>query len=162
MSRYIRVTLLSSLNIRVTLLSSVTVVPSWGKVAGRRRCACLAGRRRSDGGAARVGRQARDVFYVDGDPAEARLLFAPVSKLVTRLHELLREFPEQPILEQLLGICRRLLALPLHSPLARLLTGVELLHRKGQEWEVPRRPRPPQPPSVSVAALLAPPPSLQL
>ena len=53
-----------------------------------------------------------------------------------RLLDLLAEFPEQSILEQLLAICRRLLALPLHSPLGQLLTGVELLHRKGMEWEV--------------------------
>ncbi len=74
---------------------------------------------------------------MDGDPAEARLLEAPVSAMVARLQALLGLFPEQPILEQLLAICRRLLALPLHSPLGRLLTGVELLHRKGLEWEVP-------------------------
>ena len=80
--------------------------------------------------------QARDAFYVDGDPAEARLLLAPVSAMVARLQQLLGLFPEQPILEQLLAISRRLLALPLHSPLGRLLTGVELLHRKGLEWEV--------------------------
>ncbi len=80
------------------------------------------------------------MFYVDGDPLEARLLEAPVSSMVARLQALLALFPEQPILEQLLAICRRLLALPLHSPLARLLTGVELLHRKGLEWEVPPLP----------------------
>ncbi len=73
---------------------------------------------------------------MDGDPAEARLLQGPVSRMVARLLALLALFPEQPILEQLLAICRRLLALPLHSPLGRLLTGIELLHRKGQEWEV--------------------------
>ena len=40
-------------------------------------------------------------------------------------------------LTQLVAVCRRLLAMPLHSPLSRLLAGAELLHRKGMDWEVP-------------------------
>ncbi|KAJ1474928.1 hypothetical protein T484DRAFT_1830387, partial [Baffinella frigidus] len=77
----------------------------------------------------------RDIFYTSGDASEARLLLPPISALASRLAELLSEFPEHSILEQLQGLCQRLMSLPLDSPLAKLLTGLELLHRKALEWE---------------------------
>lgn len=40
--------------------------------------------------------------------AEAALLQGPVSALKKRLHSLLQEWPEHPVLDQLLAICHRL------------------------------------------------------
>ena len=77
----------------------------------------------------------RDIFYTSGDASEARLLLKPIAAMAARLAALLLEFPEHSILEQLQGLSQRLLAFPLDSPLARLLTGLELLHRKALEWE---------------------------
>ena len=39
---------------------------------------------------------------------EAALLQGPVSALKKRLHHLLQEWPEHPVLDQLLAICHRL------------------------------------------------------
>lgn len=39
---------------------------------------------------------------------EAALLQGPVSALKGRLHQLLQEWPEHPVLDQLLAICHRL------------------------------------------------------
>ena len=41
--------------------------------------------------------------------AEARLVVGPVSALRARVHELLGEWPGNPLLEQLTTICKRLL-----------------------------------------------------
>ena len=74
-------------------------------------------------------------MYQDGDAREAKLLCAPVAAFVARVQDLLREFPEHAILEQLVMVAQRLMAMPLSSPLGRLLAGLELLHRKALEWE---------------------------
>ena len=48
---------------------------------------------------------------------EAALLQGPVSALKKRLHQLLQDWPEHPVLEQLLAICHRLTG-ALTDPLA--------------------------------------------
>ena len=48
---------------------------------------------------------------------EAALLQGPVSALKKRLHHLLQEWPEHPVLDQLLAICHRLTGALTH-PLA--------------------------------------------
>ena len=53
----------------------------------------------------------------------------------SRLRELLCEWPEHPLLEQLETICTRILALPANGPLKAALTGVELLLSRAQTWE---------------------------
>ena len=68
-------------------------------------------------------------------PEEASLLQAPVSAVAKRVELLLQEWPEHPLLLQLLGICSRLLGMPLSSPLKSVLTGVELLLTRAQVWE---------------------------
>jgi midasin len=68
-------------------------------------------------------------------PEEAALMQAPLSALSQRLHVLLEEWPEHPLLQQLLGIVDRLLGLPLTTPLKAALTGLELLLARAQVWE---------------------------
>lgn len=53
----------------------------------------------------------------------------------SRIKELLAEWPEHPVLEQLEAICDRVLSLPANGPLKAALTGVELLLARSQPWE---------------------------
>jgi midasin len=62
-------------------------------------------------------------------------LQAPVNAMQRRLQELLAEWPEHPLLDQLQAICNRILSLPACGPLKAALTGVELLLSRAQTWE---------------------------
>ena len=73
--------------------------------------------------------------YQDGIVGEANLLQRPLAELITRLDDLLRQFPEQPILEQLMMLAKRVEDTPVGSPLMRFMTGLELLVQKAHEWE---------------------------
>ena len=66
---------------------------------------------------------------------EALRIQKPVELLLSRLEQLLDEWPDHPILDQLQRICLRLLDMPLDCPLKSYSTGVELLLNKSQVWE---------------------------
>ncbi|GAB4814208.1 hypothetical protein N2152v2_001254 [Parachlorella kessleri] len=66
---------------------------------------------------------------------EAVLVQKPLAAVQARLGQLLEEWPDHPVLEQLSAIAARVLALPVTSPLKQLLTGVELLLARAQVWE---------------------------
>ncbi|KAK9809153.1 hypothetical protein WJX72_010301 [[Myrmecia] bisecta] len=66
---------------------------------------------------------------------ETALLQGPVTASRTRLLQLLEEWPDHPLLAQLLAICDRLLALDVTAPLKTSLTGLELLLARAQLWE---------------------------
>jgi midasin len=68
-------------------------------------------------------------------PEEAFLMQQPLSDMSHRLIQLLEEWPEHPLLLQLLAIVERLLGLPLTVPLKQALTGLELLLARAQVWE---------------------------
>ncbi|KAK3265915.1 hypothetical protein CYMTET_25433 [Cymbomonas tetramitiformis] len=83
---------------------------------------------------------ATETEYIDLNAAgrhvgEMTLLRLPVQDTRARLHTLLKEWPEHPMLEQLELICSRLLALPATAPLKQGLTGLELLLNRAQLWE---------------------------
>ena len=59
-------------------------------------------------------------------------LLAAVS---ARVIVLLDQFPENPLLEQVLKVKARVLALPAGAPLPQLLTGLELLLFSCHEWQ---------------------------
>lgn len=59
----------------------------------------------------------------------------PLQEFNARIRELLREFPDHAVLKQLLSIGERILRFPINSSLMKVLTGLELLHKKGDEWE---------------------------
>lgn len=63
---------------------------------------------------------------------EVPLMLGPVSAVALRLNTLLEEWPDHPLLQQLLAICQRLSGLPLTSPLKQALTGLELLLARAQ------------------------------
>lgn len=66
---------------------------------------------------------------------EASRVQKPLELLLNRLEQLLDEWPDHPILDQLRRISLRLLDMPLDCPLKSYSTGVELLLNKSQVWE---------------------------
>lgn len=74
-------------------------------------------------------------IYRDPNIPEVLLVREPLEELSQRLLELLAEFPGNALLEQLLKITRRILSFPITSPLMKVLTGLEFLHGKVNDWE---------------------------
>lgn len=77
-------------------------------------------------------------FYHDPLPEESRLVFEPVLKLMTRIAFILSQGWESPILNDALFLCNYLMTecKPDATPLMKLLTGIELILNKLEEWEV--------------------------
>lgn len=59
----------------------------------------------------------------------------PLKQFITRLEELILEWPEHAVLVQIMQICHRILSFPVTSPLMKVLSGLEMLLKKAQEWE---------------------------
>jgi hypothetical protein len=76
-------------------------------------------------------------FYHDPLPHEARLVFEPLSKIIKRADIILLEY-ESPILQDAIFLANYMLTnfSPKTAPLMKLLTGLELLLNKLEEWEV--------------------------
>jgi len=68
-------------------------------------------------------------------PRELCLLRQPLESLHKRLFELLQNWPDHPILEQLMSICDKILDLPQDLPLKEFSTGIELILSHAQIWE---------------------------
>jgi midasin len=66
---------------------------------------------------------------------EASRALEPVTNVLVKVDELLSEWPEHPILDQLKKIGTRILSLPLKSTLKDYSTGIELLLSRAQLWE---------------------------
>ncbi|CAN0302292.1 unnamed protein product, partial [Ectocarpus sp. 13 AM-2016] len=71
----------------------------------------------------------------DGNVAETRLADAPLESVLRRVAGLLEDFPGHGVLIQLARVADRVRRMPLHSPLAAVLAGVELTLRKARDWE---------------------------
>lgn len=74
-------------------------------------------------------------FHRDPLVKEVVLVAEPLQQLMIKLQGLLALWPDHAILQQLVLISDRIRNFEISSPLARTLTGVELLLRKAQEWE---------------------------
>lgn len=75
-------------------------------------------------------------FYHDPQPKEASRLYAILSALGRRIKEdLLSQWPEHAILQYLMALVDRISGFHLSSTLSSLLTGIELLLRKAEDWE---------------------------
>lgn len=75
-------------------------------------------------------------FYKDPNPNELRLLYKLIGNLMTRIDGLLKEWPEHAILLEMQHICLKVLQRPLFkTPLMQLLSGLELLLERCQEWQ---------------------------
>jgi midasin (ATPase involved in ribosome maturation) len=74
-------------------------------------------------------------FYQSENVGEAKRVEPIVHRFKARVLDLIKEWPEHAILEQLVVICDRLLTFSILSPVAKFLTGVELLLQKSEDWE---------------------------
>ncbi|KAL3245170.1 hypothetical protein MRX96_018306 [Rhipicephalus microplus] len=74
-------------------------------------------------------------LYHDADLQETSLCEGPLRRLVTRIEDLLVEFPGHPGLTKLKQVCNRVLDLPVSSPVMKVLQGLEILLALGQDWE---------------------------
>ena len=76
-------------------------------------------------------------FYHDPLPQEGRLVYDPLMKLLMRVNKVLEEF-ETPILNDVMFLVNYMLTTvyPHETPLMKILTGLELVLNKLEEWEI--------------------------
>ncbi|KAJ2358747.1 AAA ATPase midasin, partial [Coemansia sp. RSA 2618] len=74
-------------------------------------------------------------FYHDAWASEAVQLRPLALAIAERTRRLLDEWPEHAVLQQIRDMSVRLLELPVTTPLAKLLTGLEQLHERAQDWQ---------------------------
>ncbi|CAH0474881.1 unnamed protein product [Peronospora belbahrii] len=75
-------------------------------------------------------------FHRDPLVKEVILVAEPLQRLMVKVQSLLAQWPDHAILQQMVLIADRIRNFEISSPLVRTLTGVELLLRKAQEWEM--------------------------
>ncbi|KAL3666278.1 hypothetical protein V7S43_008529 [Phytophthora oleae] len=75
-------------------------------------------------------------FHRDPLVKEVVLVAEPLQRLLVKVQSLLAQWPDHAILQQIVLIADRIRNFEISSPLVRTLTGVELLLRKSQEWEM--------------------------
>lgn len=74
-------------------------------------------------------------FYQDANVSEAQRLPTVMNNFLSRLNELLIEWPDHPILCELQICIRRILSFSTSNPLMKYLTGLEFILKKAQDWE---------------------------
>ena len=75
-------------------------------------------------------------FYFDSYTFEAKKALETVEALRSRLSSLIRDWPEQMVLQHLRSKCDIFLGLGLSSPLAKLLSALEQLLLQMEDWEM--------------------------
>ncbi|XP_064402600.1 midasin-like isoform X2 [Halichondria panicea] len=73
--------------------------------------------------------------YKEGSVAEAEKSLPVIEMILTRISELLQDWPENPILVQVASVCEKVLSMSVEEPLMKLLSGYECILSKAQEWE---------------------------
>ncbi|XP_039293225.1 midasin-like [Nilaparvata lugens] len=74
-------------------------------------------------------------FYNDAHIGESRQCLSLLRSLMERVHQLMLEWPDHPTLNQIKVLVERIEAFDACSPVARFLTGLELVLTKVREWE---------------------------
>eukprot|EP00953_Heterococcus_sp_UTEX-ZZ885_P022572 12483-Heterococcus_DN1.PRE.2 len=74
-------------------------------------------------------------FYRDAAPHETRRCDTPLATLLLRCTALLQQFPGNAVVAQVARVADRIRRMPLQSPLASALVGIELALKQAQEWE---------------------------
>jgi len=74
-------------------------------------------------------------FYSDPNLEEANLVRPLLEVVTARVFQLLEDFPENPVLLQVINVQTRIITFSANSPLCKFLTGLELLLTSCQEWE---------------------------
>ncbi|KAJ6585296.1 midasin nuclear AAA ATPase [Mycena capillaripes] len=75
-------------------------------------------------------------FYADANILEAKKAMTVINALKTRLQVLVQEWPDQMVLQHLVGRCEAVLALDLSSPVAKVLSALEQLLVQTADWEI--------------------------
>lgn len=75
-------------------------------------------------------------FFADANILEARKAVTVITTLKTRLQVLVQEWPDQMVLQHLVGRCDAVLALDLSSPVAKVLSALEQLLVQTGDWEI--------------------------
>ena len=74
-------------------------------------------------------------YYTDANPSEMRKAVKLLNRLVARLEDIAREWPEQMVLRHLLDRCAAMLALKADSPIVRVIAAFEGLLLHTADWE---------------------------
>ena len=74
-------------------------------------------------------------FYTDPNQEECKLMKPILSVLGSCVGKLLEEFPDNPLLLQIMAVRNKILSFSLYSAISQNLTGLELLLEACQEWE---------------------------
>ncbi|XP_024535665.1 midasin [Selaginella moellendorffii] len=74
-------------------------------------------------------------IYKDAFPSELSKMLGPIENLARRIHILLEEWPEHPVLLQVMQFVESLLSIPASSPIVKAVSGLELVLAKSQVWE---------------------------
>ena len=75
-------------------------------------------------------------FYTESDPSEATRLYSVVQQVAQRLEVLIREWPEQEVLQHIKQRCQKILMLESASPISRLLSALEGLLLHTEDWQI--------------------------
>lgn len=81
------------------------------------------------------GRMRAYDFYKDCNVKEVRQCLPLCENILNRVDQLLEEWPEHPTLRSIKCIIERIFTFSITSPVARFLTGLELLLVKMHQWE---------------------------
>ncbi|XP_067947566.1 midasin-like [Watersipora subatra] len=74
-------------------------------------------------------------IYRDSNVAEAVRCLEPLATVSTRISELLTDWPDHPLLLQIMSIVERVKSFPVTDALMKFTAGLELILEKLQEWE---------------------------
>ncbi|KAM9562699.1 midasin isoform 4-T5 [Guaruba guarouba] len=74
-------------------------------------------------------------FYQHPNIQQVRQCQPVLNSFAKEVNRLLQEWPEHPVLVQLLVVMDRIRSFPLSSPLSKFLNGLEILLAKAQDWE---------------------------
>ena len=75
-------------------------------------------------------------FYADANIVEIKKATVAIELFKSRLEVLICEWPDQMVLQHLKDRCDGVLRLDLHSPVAKVLSALELLLLETQNWEI--------------------------
>lgn len=74
-------------------------------------------------------------FYTSENVQEAKRVAPVLRRFKDRVRQIQEEWPDHAVLQQLIVITDRILGFSILSPVAKFLTGVELLLQKSEDWE---------------------------
>ena len=87
------------------------------------------------GAAPPTGRKSYN-FYTDANVPAVKKAATVISTLKNRLGALINDWPDQMVLQHLKDRCELVLALNLHSPVAKVLSALEQLLMQTEDWEI--------------------------